>query len=80
MPSWIVFSSPSLALLTSASTSSLNGSGVSGSAILATFARIDGDSWTQASIRILERPCTRRRTRPSGSFSIRMTAAAVPVS
>ena len=77
-PSVTVFSSASLTLRVSASVSSEGGVGSSGSASRVTFARSAGVSARNESIFTRASPCTRRRMRPSGSLSIRITAAAVP--
>ncbi len=80
LPRPTAFSRPSFTARRSASTSSVEECAASGSGILTALARSDGLSWTYPSTRTRERPWTRRRIRPSGSLSIRITAAAVPVS
>ena len=78
LPSETDFSRFCLTLRSSASCSGGNSSGVADSSSRVILALRYGSSARNESMRARERPCTSRRIRPSGSFSIRMIAATVP--
>ena len=78
LPSETDFSRFCLTLRSSASCSGGSSSAGAASSRRVILALRYGSSERTESMRARERPWTRRRMRPSGSFSIRMIAATVP--